>query len=150
MAARSRSISTLLCPLRLSPRLISSAFNSSVLREETYVVTRDGRVLIVDQDDHSFYIFDVEGHQLGKFNIKYDERDVYYCIACHPANDHVVLAGRTATATLTLAICTVNGEFVRRIQLDVVRIVYGITVTVESHIGVAFEDNHHTVKVIVV
>ena len=35
MAARSRSISTLLFPLRLSPRLISSAFNSSVLREET-------------------------------------------------------------------------------------------------------------------
>ena len=37
MAARSRSISTLLFPLRLSPRLISSAFNSSVLRPETYV-----------------------------------------------------------------------------------------------------------------
>ena len=54
------------------------------------------------------------------------------------------------TATLALAICTVNGEFVRRIQLDEVRIVYGITVTVESHIGVAFEDKHHTVKVIVV
>ena len=127
------------------------SFGGGVFKNATDITaTRDGRVLIVDQDDHSFYIFDVEGHQLGKFNIKYDERDVYYCIACHPANDHVVLAGWTATATLTLAICTVNGEFVRRIQLDRVRIVYGITVTVDSHIGVAFEDNHHTVKVIVV
>ena len=128
------------------------SFGGGVFRNATDITaTRDGRVLIVDQDDHSFYIFDVEGHQLGKFNIKYDERDDYYCIACHPASDHVVLAGREKeTATLTLAICTVNGEFVRRIQLDEVRIVYGITVTVESHIGVAFEDKHHTVKVIVV
>ena len=112
--------------------------------------TCDGRVMIVDRDDDSFYLFDVEGHQLGKFNIKY-ERDVYYHIACHPASDHVVLAGEEReTGRLTLAIYTVNGEFVRRIQLDEVRLVYGITVTVESHIGVAFEDKHHTVKVIVV
>ena len=112
--------------------------------------TCDGRVMIVDRDDDSLYIFDVEGHQLGKFNIKY-ERCIYYCIACHPASDHVVLAGEEReTGRLTLAIYTVNGEFVRRIQLDEVRLVYGITVTVESHIGVAFEDKHHTVKVIVV
>jgi len=30
-------LNTLLFPLRLSPRLFSSAFNSSVLREETYI-----------------------------------------------------------------------------------------------------------------
>ena len=129
------------------------SFGGGVFKNATDITaTRDGRVLIVDQDDHSFYIFDVEGHQLGKFNIKYDERDVYYCIACHPASDdQVVLAGREKeTATLTLAICTVNGEFVRRIQLDKVRLVHGITVTVERHIVVAFEDKHYTVKVIVV
>ena len=128
------------------------SFGGGVFKIATDITaTCDGRVMIVDGGDHSFYIFDVEGHQLGKFNIKYDERDVYYCIACHPASDHVVLACREKeTATLTLAICTVNGDFVRRIQLDEVRIVYGITVTVESHIGVAFEDKHHTVKVIVV
>ena len=39
--------------------------------------TCDGRVMIVDRDDGSCYLFDVEGHQLGKFNIKH-ERDVYY------------------------------------------------------------------------
>ena len=100
--------------------------------------TCDGRVMIVDQGDHSLYIFDVEGHQLGKFNIKY-ERDVYDCIACHQASGHVVLACQDRkTNRLRLAIYTVNGEFVRRIQLDEkVDFVYGITVTVEGHIAVA-------------
>ena len=101
--------------------------------------TCDGRVMIVDRGDDSLYIFDVEGHQLGKFNIKY-ERDDYYRIACHPAIDHVVLAGNDrGTLRLTLAIYTVNGEFVRRIQLDekVDYNVRGITVTVEGHIAVA-------------
>ena len=102
--------------------------------------TCDGRVMIVDWGDDSLYIFDVEGHQLGKFNIKY-ERDDYYRIACHPAIDHVVLAGNDrGTLRLTLAIYTVNGEFVRRIQLDeVVRSVRGITVTVQGHIAVALQ-----------
>ena len=118
--------------------------------------TCDGRVMIVDRDDNSLYIFDVEGHQLGKFNIKH-ERDVYYRIACHPASaEHVVLAGHEReTRRLTLAIYTVNGEFVRRIQLDEkVDFVYGITVTVEGHIAVALQaiTDKHTLqaKVIVV
>ena len=100
--------------------------------------TCDGRVMIVDRNDDSLYIFDVEGHQLGKFNIKH-ERDDYYRIACHPASDHVVLAGKERkTRRLALAIYTVNGEFVRRIQLDEeVYVVRGITVTVEGHIAVA-------------
>ena len=102
--------------------------------------TCDGRVMIVDRGDDSLYIFDVEGHQLGKF--KY-ERDDYYGIACHPARDHVVLAGHEReTRRLTLAIYTVNGEFVRRIQRDEVVwcTVYGITVTVEGHIAMALQD----------
>ena len=117
--------------------------------------TCDGRVMIVDRGDDSLYIFDVEGHQLGKFNIKH-ERDDYYCIACHPASaDHVVLAGdERETDRLTLAIYTVNGEFVRRIQLDEkVRFVNGITVTVEGHIAVALRaitDEGIMKKVIVV
>ena len=110
--------------------------------------TCDGRVMIVDWGDDSFYIFDVEGHQLGKFNIKH-ERDVYYRIACHPGSaDHVVLAGQEReTLRLTLAIYTVNGESVRRIELDekVGYDVRGITVTVEGHIAVAYNE-----KVIVV
>ena len=118
--------------------------------------TCDGRVMIVDWGDDSFYIFDVEGHQLGKFNIKH-ERDVYYRIACHPGSaDHVVLAGQEReTLRLTLAIYTVNGESVRRIELDekVGYDVRGITVTVEGHIAVALQaitDEGRIEKVIVV
>ena len=114
-------------------------------RARDITATCDGRVMIVDWGDDSLYIFDVEGHQLGKFNIKH-ERDDYYRIACHPARDHVVLAGHEReTNRLTLAIYTVNGEFVRRIQLDEkgcvngrIRI-RGITVTVEGHIAVALQ-----------
>ena len=105
--------------------------------------TCDGRVMIVDRGDDSLYIFDVEGHQLGKFNIKY-EKDVYRYIACHLASD-VVLAGlERETLRLTLAIYTVNGEFVRRIQLNEEGSVNGITVNVEGHIAVAFQiqDKH--------
>ena len=118
------------------------SFGGGVFKDARDITaTCDGRVMIVDWGDDSLYIFDVEGHQLGKFNIKH-ERDVYYRIACHPASaDHVVLAGREReTRRLTLAIYTVNGEFVRRIQLDEkVRFVRGITVTVQGHIAVALQ-----------
>ena len=118
------------------------SFGGGVFKDARDITaTCDGRVMIVDRGDESLYIFDVEGHQLGKFNIKH-ERDVYYCIACHPGSaDHVVLAGyERETRRLTLAIYTVNGEFVRRIQLDEkVDFVYGITVTAEGHIAVALQ-----------
>ena len=115
------------------------SFGGGVFKLATDITaTCDGRVVTVDRKDDSLYIFDVEGHQLGKFNIKH-ERDDYYRIACHPASDHVVLAGKERkTRRLALAIYTVNGEFVRRIQLDEeVYVVRGITVTVEGHIAVA-------------
>ena len=118
------------------------SFGGGVFRLATDITaTCDGRVMIVDLGDDSLYIFDVEGHQLGKFNIKH-ERDFYYRSACHPASDHVVLAGQEReTDRLTLAIYTVNGEFVRRIQLDEkLGFVNGITVTVEGHIAVALQD----------
>jgi len=116
------------------------SFGGGVFKDATDITaTCDGRVMIVDRCDASLYIFDVEGHQFGKFNIKH-ERDDYYRIACHPASDHVVLAGLERENRLTLAIYTLNGEFVRRIQLDEVGFVHGITVTVEGHIAVAFTD----------
>ena len=129
-----------------------SSFGGGVFKNATDITaTCDGRVMILDSRDDSFYLFDVEGHQLGKFNIKY-ERDVYYRIECHPASDYVVLAGREQeTDRLTLAIYTVNGEFVRRIQLDEeADFVDGITVTVEGHIAVAFGESIDKEKVIVV
>ena len=128
-----------------------SSFGGGVFKNATDITaTCDGRVMILDSRDDSFYLFDVEGHQRGKFNIKY-ERDVYYRIECHPASDYVVLAGREQeTDRLTLAIYSVNGEFVRRIQLDEeADFVDGITVTVEGHIAVAFGESIDK-KVIVV
>ena len=130
------------------------SFGGGVFKRATDITaTCDGRVMIVDSEDDSLYIFDVEGHQLGKFNIKH-ERDFYYRIACHPGSaDHVVLAGHEReTRRLTLAIYTVNGEFVRRIQLDEVvpYDVRGITVTVEGHIAVAVAVPGRIEKVIVV
>ena len=130
------------------------SFGGGVFKLATDITaTCDGRVVTVDRKDDSLYIFDVEGHQLGKFNIKH-ERDDYYRIACHPASDHVVLAGKERkTRRLALAIYTVNGEFVRRIQLDEKvafwGYIHGITVTVEGHIAVAFDGWDGKVKVIV-
>ena len=130
------------------------SFGGGVFKYATDIsATCDGRVMILDRDDDSLYLFDVGGHQLGKFNIIKYERDVYFRIACHPASDHVVLAGRERETCrrLTLAIYTVNGEFVRRIQLDEeLAILREITVTVEGHIAVAFIDKHEKKKVIVV
>ena len=111
--------------------------------------TRDGRVIILDRYDKSVYVFDVEGHQLGKFGIK-SERHLYlYRIACHPSGEHVVVAGNErGTGCTTLTIYTVNGEFVRKIQpLGKVIFVRGITVTVEGHIAVAFQDKDYKEKV---
>ena len=129
------------------------SFGGGVFKNATDITaTCDGHVMILDLFDDSLYIFDVEGHQLGKFNIKH-ERDDYYRIACQPASaDHVVLAGHEReTRRLTLAIYTVNGEFVRRIQLDEkVRFVPGITMTVEGHIAVAVAVPGRIEKVIVV
>ena len=130
-------------------------------RARDITATCDGRVMILDPGDHSLHIFDVEGHQLGKFNINEYETDDYR-IECHPASKHVVLAGREReTDRLTLAIYTVDGKFVRRIPLDaevrvkklsptVVDIHAGVTVTVEGHIAVAFIDKHDKGQVIVV
>ena len=51
------------------------------------------------------------------------------------------------TGRTTLAIHTVNGEFVRRFQLDKAISLEGITVTVEGHIAVAFVDKDYNAKV---
>ena len=115
------------------------SFGDGVFKDARDITaTCDGRVLIVDLRGESFCLFDVEGHQLGKFNIEC-ERDIYRRIA-HPVSDLVVLVGsERETYRLTLALYTVNGEFVRRIQLDEkVFFVTGITVTVEGHIAVAY------------
>ena len=127
------------------------SFGKEVFKDPSDITsTCDGDVMILDRDD--VFLFDVKGHQLGKFNIK-RERDDYYRISCHPASKHFVLAGNEReTHHLTLAIYTVNGKFFRRIQLDeeLFNVVDGITVTVDGHIALAVRDKHCNGKITVV
>jgi len=116
------------------------SYGEGVFKNATCITaTCDGHLMIVDRYGSCVYVFDVEGQQLAKFNIKC-ERDDYYRIGFHPTGEHFVVAGRELeTDRLTLAIYTVNGEFVHRIQLDEEQgVLTGITVTVEGHIVVAF------------
>ena len=139
----------------LSGEFVGSLNEGEFKRGTDITASCDGCVLILDQHNSVVYLFDVEGHQLAKFNVTY-ERDGYSRIACHPTSEHVVVAGcELGTGRLTLAIYTVNGEFIRRIQLDEeiqkqpwYTDVYGIRVTVEGHIAVAFRDKDNNEKVI--
>ena len=54
--------------------------------------TCDGHVMIVGPGESSVD-FTVEGQQLAHFDINI-EGNLYYCIACHPKGEHVVVAGR--------------------------------------------------------
>ena len=123
--------------------------------------TCDGHVMIVDhpnQYDSCVYVFTVEGRQLTKFNIGI-RGDYYHSIACHPTGEHVVVAGcaRESPHLLRLAIYTADGAYVQKIQLDeevkfswVSSALYGVSVTMEGHIALSFQDKRANQKVIVV
>ena len=127
------------------------SFGKEVFKDPSDITsTCDGDVMILDRDD--VFLFDVKGHRLGKFNNKH-EREDYYRISCHPASKHFVLAGNEReTHRVTLAIYTVDGKFVRRIQLDeeLFNVVDGITVTVDGRIALAVQDKHCNGKITVV
>ena len=114
----------------------------------------DGQVMIQDSDDSYVFIFTEDGEQQCKFNINTKE-DFYWCIACHPSGQFVVVAGRErATKHPCVAIYTKDGEFVRRIKLLNERVVEyyvirGITVSMEGHIAVVVQDDSFNHKVIV-
>ena len=123
--------------------------------------TCDGHVMIVDhpnQYDSCVYVFTVEGRQLTKFNIGI-RGDYYHSIACHPTGEHVVVAGcaRESPHLLRLAIYTADGAYVQKIQLDeevifsaLLSFLYGVSVTMEGHIALSFQDKDANRKVIVV
>ena len=123
--------------------------------------TCDGHVMIVDhptQYDSCVYVFTVEGRQLTEFNIGI-RGDYYHSIACHPTGEHFVLAGctRRSPALLRLAIYTADGAYVQKIQLDeevnfsaLLSFLYGVSVTMEGHIALSFQDKDANRKVIVV
>ena len=123
--------------------------------------TCDGHVMIVDHPDlydSCVYVFTVEERQLTKFNIGI-RGDYYHSIACHPTGEHVVVTGfaKGSPHLLRLAIYTADGEYVQKIQLDeevkftgLRSALYGVSVTMEGHIALSFQDKHDNEKVIVV
>ena len=70
----------------------------------------------------------------------------------HPLGEYIVLAGhKRETRHLTVSVYTVKGEFVRRTQLnEELSWLGGITVTMEGHIALVFEETYSNCKVIVI
>ena len=79
--------------------------------------SKDGRVMVLDSDQ-SCHLFNVDGLHPANFSVNI-QGDRYYRIACHPVGEHVVVAAEEReTHLLIVAIYTVNGDFVRKIQLN--------------------------------
>ena len=128
------------------------------------IASVDGRVIILDvrglssspaKIDTWAHIFTMEGQHLNKFNIKIKD-DLYDRIACRPISGHVVAAGTVlSTDLLTIALYTLKGDFVRRIQLSenpryIINQVKGLVVTTKGVIAVVSKDtNSYKMKVII-
>ena len=146
-------------------------FGKGLLTCARDIASFDGRVIILDEEglssspaniDTWAHIFTMEGQYLDKFNVN-TKGDIYYRIACHPISGHVVAAGITLDTIdldrdlLTIALYTVNGDFVRRIQLNenqrsILSPVKGLAVTTKGDIAVALisiVSNYYNMKVIV-
>ena len=111
----------------------------------------DGQVMILDRYGSCVFMFTEDGEQQRKFNINTKE-DEYWCIACHPSGEFVVIAGQErATEHLCVAIYTKDGESVRRTVVPEENIFFtaGITVSMEGHIAVAVRRVSRNGKVIV-
>ena len=111
----------------------------------------DAGVVVVDRDDSCVHLFTAEGRQIAKFLLSIDG-DHYYRIACHPLGEYIVLAGhKRETRHLTVSVYTVKGEFVRKTQMnEELSWLGGITVTIEGHIALVFEETYSNCKVIVI
>ena len=129
------------------------SFGEGILKYECDITAGpDGQVMILDSDASCVFIFTEDGEQQRKFNINTKE-DKYRRIACYPSGEFVVVAGcELATMHPCVAICTKDGEYVRRIILNE-RVGYlgikGITVSMEGHIAVAVQDHSDNGRVIV-
>ena len=111
----------------------------------------DSQVMILDKYGSCVFMFTEDGEQQRKFNINTKE-DEYWCIACHPSGEFVVIAGtERGTEHLCVAIYTKDGESVRRTVVPEENIFFtaGITVSMEDHIAVAVRCVSRNGKVIV-
>ena len=92
------------------------------------------RVMIVDRGKSCVRCFNTEGQELFSFDINI-EADYYYRVSCHPAGEHVVVAGHEREAGHpVVAIFTKEGDLLRKIQLDEnkVRWFGGVAVSMEG------------------
>ena len=107
--------------------------------------TYDGRIMIRQRKDfsdyHCVHVFTTEGQEIAKFKSGVGLNLNYMKFSPRSAGKHVVVAGyNEEDGIVTVELYTVDGKFVRRIQL---RDEYGfwlngITVTMEGHIAVLF------------
>lgn len=92
------------------------------------------QVMIVDRGKSCVRCFNTKGQELFSFDINI-EADYYYRVSCHPAGEHVVVAGHEReTGHPVVAIFTKEGELLRKIQLDEnkVRWFGGVAVSMEG------------------
>ena len=111
-------------------------------------ISKDARDITAANDDHVIILGDSCGHiltkdgnYLSKFYVNIEGGD--HTIACHPAGEHVVVAGKEpGKQRLLVAIYTTDGEFVRGIQHheENTKGIRGITVTMEGHIAVLIQE----------
>ena len=56
----------------------------------------DGQIFALEgrptNENHIVRLFTKDGHQQHRFRVN-SEEDVYFCLACHPRGEHIVLAG---------------------------------------------------------
>ena len=130
------------------------SFGEGILEDaDDITASPDGQVMILGMHDSCVFIFTKDGEQQQKFDI--NTEDDYWCIACHPSGENVVVAGRErATEHLCVAIYTKDGECVRRIKQNERVVRFGITgmhmtVSMDGHMAVAVRDVSDNGKVIV-
>ena len=116
--------------------------------------TCNDSILAVDCRNSRVHKFTVKGQHIDEFNVSI-ESDFYYLIACHPVGKYIVLAGHERqTNFLRVAVFTVNGQLMRRIQLvpevEVPNAVAGLTVTNEGLIAVVCKDGWINPMVLIV
>jgi len=114
----------------------------------------DGRVMVVERDDSCVHIFSEDGVHLNKFKLQ--GRYWYPRIAFHRESEHVVIAGKEgnprAPSLLHVEIFTKDGDFVRSTQIheEPIRLIRGMTVTMDGRITVLLEDINDKHKVLVI
>lgn len=127
------------------------SFGERTLKNVTDITAvPDGLVVVMDKDDSCVHVFTEDGEQQFKFSINTEEQE-YYRVACHPAGEHMVFAGyQRGKDRMCLAIYTKDGEFERTVNVDEgIRVISGVTVSVDGRIAVSFTDHNGSRKVIV-